>query len=489
MTTATVPRGIGDALTDLPVGHFIGGHWTDDPTLQPVENPATGEMIAAVADADAGTGMAALNAAVAAQESWAATHPRARADLLMRAFDLLHERADRIATLITLEMGKPYAEARGEVAYGAEFLRWFAEEGVRGGGDYFRAPAGDQRIVVTRQPVGPVYAITPWNFPLAMATRKIAPALAAGCTVVLKPAPQTPLTALEFMRVLADAGLPAGVVNCVTTSNAAEVSTPIITDPRLRKLTFTGSTVVGRLLLAQASRRVLRTSMELGGNAPFVVLESADLDKAVAGAVLAKMRNTGQACVSANRFLVHESLAADFGDRLAAELSRLPVGDGLAPSTRVGPLIDSAAVDRVEGLVRDAAERGAQVRTCAEIGSGPGYFVAPAVLTGVDPESRVWREEIFGPIAPIRTFADTEQALAAANDSEAGLVGYVYGENLGETMRFAEGLQTGMCGVNTGIISEVAAPFGGVKASGLGREGGSAGLDEYLEVKYIGVAL
>ncbi|QLY33202.1 NAD-dependent succinate-semialdehyde dehydrogenase [Nocardia huaxiensis] len=477
-----------EPLADIPVGHYIDGRWTDDEATMPVENPATGAVIAQVADAHAGTGVAALDAAVAAQSDWAATDPRRRSDLLMAVFRLLHERAERFATLITLEMGKPYAEALSEVAYGAEFLRWFAEEGVRGGGKYFRAPTGDRRILVTRQAVGPVFAITPWNFPLAMVTRKIAPALAAGCTVVLKPAPQTPLTALEFMRVLHDAGVPAGVVNCLTTSNAAEVSTPVITDERLRKLTFTGSTTVGRLLLAQASRRVLRTSMELGGNAPFVVLESADLDKAVSGAVAAKMRNTGQACVSANRFLVHESLAAAFAQRLAAQLAGLPVGDGMRPGTQVGPLIDRAAVDRVAGLVADAVDRGARLLPGAEIPQSTGYFVAPAVLTEVDPAARVLREEIFGPIAPITAFTTTDEALAAANATEAGLIGYVYGENLGETMLFAEGMQTGMVGVNTGVVSDAAAPFGGVKASGIGREGGSEGLEEYLETKYIGVA-
>ncbi|MEV0251055.1 NAD-dependent succinate-semialdehyde dehydrogenase [Nocardia sp. NPDC050712] len=470
-------------------GHYIDGAWTGDAPTLAVENPATGAIIARVADADAAVGQRALAAAVAAQDSWARTSPRSRADLLMRVFDLLHERTEQFAALITAEMGKPLAEARGEVAYGAEFFRWFAEEGVRADGGYRLAPSGARRIVTMKQPVGPVLAITPWNFPLAMGARKIAPALAAGCTLVLKPAPQTPLTSLALMELLHEAGFPPGVVNCVTTSDAAAVCAPLIADPGLRKLTFTGSTAVGRALLAQAAPRVLRTSMELGGNAPFVVLASADLDKAVAGAVEAKMRNSGEACTSANRFLVHETLAAEFADRLSAELSALRVGDGSAPGTQVGPLIDAAAVAAVERLVDEAVRGGARVRTGGHRRPGPGHFFEPTVLTEVPADARILRTEIFGPVAPIRTFADTAEALAAANATSAGLIGYVFGEKLSETLTFAEALQTGMVGVNAGVVSDPAAPFGGVKESGLGREGGRAGLEEYLETKYLGLAL
>ncbi|MEV0064524.1 NAD-dependent succinate-semialdehyde dehydrogenase [Nocardia sp. NPDC050718] len=479
-----------DKLYDgLPTGHFIGGEWHVGNTDLPVENPATGAVIATVADGGPDTAAIALDAAVAAANDWAATDPRTRSDILMKAFHLLHERAHRIAQILTLEMGKPLAEARGEVVYGAEFLRWFAEQCVQAGGEYFRAPTGGQRILVTKQPVGPVLAITPWNFPLAMVTRKVAPALAAGCTIVLKPASQTPLTALELMRVFQDAGVPAGVVNCVTTSRSAAVATTIITDERLRKLTFTGSTGVGRKLLAQASERILRTSMELGGNAPFVVLASADLDKAVAGALAAKMRNGGQACVAANRFLVHDSLAVEFAERLTAAMSALRMGDGMDPATALGPLIDRAAVDQMHWLIEDAVARGARVHSTAELPDSPGHFVRPVVLTKIDPKAQVWREEIFGPIAPVRAFSDIDEALALAQDTESGLAAYVFGEKLGETMNFAEGLQSGMVGINTGIISDPAAPFGGVKASGLGREGGSTGLDEYLETKYLALRL
>ncbi|MEV4127364.1 NAD-dependent succinate-semialdehyde dehydrogenase [Nocardia sp. NPDC049707] len=470
-------------------GHYIDGTWTGDEPSLPVENPATGAIIARVADADAAVGQRALEAAAAAQDKWARTSPRSRADLLMAVFGLLHERADRIAALITAEMGKPLAEARGEVSYAAEFFRWFAEESVRAAGGYRLAPSGTRRIVTMSQPVGPVLAITPWNFPLAMGARKIAPALGAGCTIVLKPAPQTPLTSLALMELLDEAGVPAGVVNCVTTSDAAAVCTPLLADPRLRKLTFTGSTAVGRTLLALSAPRVLRTSMELGGNAPFVVLAHADLDKAVAGAVEAKMRNSGEACTSANRFLVHESLAEEFAARLTERLAALRVGDGAEPGTQVGPLIDATAVASVERLVDEAVRAGARVRTGGHRRPGPGYFFEPTVLTDVPADARILHTEIFGPVAPIRTFFTTAEALAAANTTTAGLIGYVYGENLNETLTFAENLETGMVGVNAGVVSDPAAPFGGVKESGLGREGGREGLDEYLETKYLGLAL
>ncbi|MFF2395548.1 NAD-dependent succinate-semialdehyde dehydrogenase [Nocardia sp. NPDC055165] len=474
-------------LSDLPVAQFIGGDWVHSAATMPVRNPATGEEVATVADGDDRTASAALDAAVAAQDDWAATDPRHRSDILLRAFHLLHADTERIAHTISLEMGKPLAEARGEVAYGAEFLRWFAEEATRGSGAYFRAPSGGRRIAVRTQPVGPVFAITPWNFPLAMVTRKVAPALAAGCTVVLKPAPQTPLTAVAFMQILAKAGVPPGVVNCVTTSRAPLVSARILTDRRLRKLTFTGSTAVGRTLLTQAAQGVLRVSMELGGNAAFVVLESADLDKAVDGAVLAKLRNAGQTCVAADRFLVHESRAAEFTDRFLAAVSALPVGDGLDRATRIGPVIDDAAVQRITALVDEAVSQGAHLHTVGTDTAGSGYFVQPAVLTDVDTRTRLWNSEVFGPVAAIRTFTDPAEALQLANDTDSGLAGYVFGENLSDTLEFAESLQTGMVGVNTGAISDPAAPFGGMKSSGLGREGGSTGLEEYQELQYLAI--
>ncbi|PKV98697.1 NAD-dependent succinate-semialdehyde dehydrogenase [Nocardia fluminea] len=474
-------------LSDLPVAQFIGGQWVDGTATMPVHNPATGTEIATVADGDDTTALAALDAAVAAQQDWAATDPRHRSDILLRAFHLLHAETERIARTITLEMGKPLVEARGEVAYGAEFLRWFAEETTRGSGAYFRAPSGGRRIAVRTLPVGPVFAITPWNFPLAMVTRKVAPALAAGCTVVLKPAPQTPLTALSFMQILAEAGVPSGVVNCVTTSRAPLVSGRILSDTRLRKLTFTGSTAVGRTLLTQAAQGVLRASMELGGNAPFVVLESADLDKAVGGAVLAKLRNGGQTCVAADRFLVHESRAAEFTERFLAAVAALPVGDGLDPATRIGPMIDGAAVHRISALIDEAVGQGAHLHTVGTGTAGSGHFLQPAVLTGVDTRTRLWNSEVFGPVAAIRTFTDPAAALHLANATDSGLAGYVFGENLSDTLEFAEDLQTGMVGVNTGAISDPAAPFGGMKSSGLGREGGSTGLEEYQELQYLAI--
>jgi succinate-semialdehyde dehydrogenase / glutarate-semialdehyde dehydrogenase len=474
-------------LSDLPVAQFIGGDWVNGTATMPVRNPATGEEIATVADGDDTTALAALDAAVAAQHDWAATDPRHRSDILLRAFHLLHADTERIAHTITLEMGKPLAEARGEVAYGAEFLRWFAEEATRGSGAYFRAPSGGRRIAVRKQPVGPVFAITPWNFPLAMVTRKVAPALAAGCTVVLKPAPQTPLTAMAFMQILAEAGVPPGVVNCVTTSRAPLVSARILTDRRLRKLTFTGSTAVGRTLLTQAAQGILRVSMELGGNAAFVVLESADLDKAVGGAVLAKLRNAGQTCVAADRFLVHQSLAAEFTERFLAAVSALPVGDGLDPATRIGPVIDDVAVQRITALIDEAVTHGAHLHTVGTGTAGSGHFLQPAVLTDVDTRTRLWNSEVFGPVAAIRTFTDPAAALHLANATDTGLAGYVFGENLSDTLEFAESMQTGMVGVNTGAISDPAAPFGGMKSSGLGREGGSTGLEEYQELQYLAI--
>ena len=478
-------------LAGLPRTHFIGGRWTDDATTLEVLNPATGRVLTTVADADPAVAMTALDAAAGAQASWAATEPRYRAELLRAAFELLVERAEEFATVMTLEMGKPLAESRAEVAYGAEFFRWFSEEACRVHGRYAVAPLGGSRLITLQQPVGPVLAITPWNFPLAMGTRKIGPALAAGCTVVLKPASATPLTSLLLAEVLREAGVPAGVVNVFTTSRSGATTGPLLADRRLRKLTFTGSTDVGRRLLGQASGNILRTSMELGGNAPFIVLPSADLDRAVDGAVLAKMRNIGEACTAANRFLVHRSVADEFTRRLADRLGALVVGDGLAEGTQVGPLITADALAAVCAVVDEAVADGARVVTGGgrASGAGGGFFMEPTVLADVAPGSRVVREETFGPVAPVVAYDDVDEAIALANDTAFGLVGYVFGQDISEAFRVAEALETGMVGLNSGVVSNPAAPFGGVKASGLGREGGFEGIGEYLETKYIGLAL
>ncbi len=390
---------------------------------------------------------------------------------------------------MTLEMGKPLAEARGEVTYGAEFFRWFSEEAVRIAGRYSVAPSGGTRLLTMKQPVGPVFAITPWNFPLAMGTRKIGPALAAGCTVVIKPAAQTPLTTLALAAVLIEAGLPDGVLNVITTSQSGKVSAPIIADPRLRKLTFTGSTGVGQKLIEQSAQNVLKVSMELGGNAPFVVFGDADLDKAVDGAMLAKMRNIGEACTAANRFIVHESVADEFSRRLAERMGAMTIGRGIDDGVTVGPLVDNAAIDKVTELVADAIDKGATVLTGGQAIDGPGHFYPPTVLTGVPTTAKVFREEIFGPVAPVITFSTDQDGIDKANDTEYGLVAYAFTENLTRALTVAEKLHTGMVGINQGIVSNPAAPFGGVKSSGLGREGGTEGIEEYLETKYVGIKL
>ena len=476
-------------LNAVPKGLLIGGKWISTERTVPVEDPSTGMVIAEVADATPADGIAALDAAVAAAAEWAATDPRERGEILRRAFELLIGRAEDIALLMTLEMGKPLAEARGEVTYGAEFFRWFSEEAVRIAGRYSLAPSGGTRLLTMKQPVGPVYAITPWNFPLAMGTRKIGPALAAGCPVVIKPAAQTPLTTLALAAVLIEAGLPDGVVNVITTSRSGEVSAPIIADPRLRKLTFTGSTGVGQRLIEQSARQVLKVSMELGGNAPFVVFADADLDKAVDGAMLAKMRNIGEACTAANRFIVHESLAPEFSRRLAERMGAMIIGRGVDDGVQVGPLVDNAAVEKVTELVTDAVGHGAEVLTGGQALAGPGHFYPPTVLTGVPTSAKMFREEIFGPVAPITTFNTDDEGIALANDTEFGLVAYAFTQNLTRALTVAERLETGMVGINQGIVSNPAAPFGGVKASGLGREGGVEGIEEYLETKYVGIKL
>lgn len=470
---------------------FIDGKWVDatDGATFDVVDPATGEVLCAVADASPADGRAALDAAVAAQPEFAALPPRERADMLTGAFELLHERIDDLALLMTLEMGKPLAEARGEIAYAAEFLRHFAAEAVRIDGGYQTAPAGGARFLIARQPVGPCLLITPWNFPMAMGTRKLGPAIAAGCTSVIKPAHQTPLSMLALMDILSEVGVPAGAVNCVTAMNAGGVIEPLIRSGLARKLSFTGSTRVGRLLLEQCAEKILRTSLELGGNAPLIVFEDADLDEAVEGAMAAKMRNMGEACTAANRLFVHSSVIDEFGRRLAERMAQMPVGRGTEDGVRVGPLIDEAALRKVTSLVDDAVKRGASVLTGGAQPSGPGFFYPPTVLTGVPRDAEMARQEIFGPVAPLTPFDTEEEAVAAANDTEYGLVAYVFTNDLRRALRVAEALETGMVGLNQGVVSNPAAPFGGVKQSGLGREGGAVGIDEFLETKYVGIKM
>ncbi|MFF1633527.1 NAD-dependent succinate-semialdehyde dehydrogenase [Leifsonia sp. NPDC058248] len=472
-------------LERVPDRLYIGGEWVEGSAGRfTVSDPATGRVIKTIADASVEDGKRALDAAVAAADDWAATAPRVRGEILRRAFDLLQERRDEFALLMTLEMGKPLAESNGEVTYGGEFLRWFSEEAVRIAGRYGVNPEGTGRMIVSQHPVGPSYLITPWNFPLAMATRKIGPALAAGCTVVVKPAELTPLTTLYVARLFEDAGLPAGVLNVITTTTSGRVSEPIIADPRLRKLSFTGSTEVGRRLLQQAAQNVLRTSMELGGNAPFVVFDDADLDKAVDGAMLAKFRNIGEACTAANRFIVHESVADEFAARVSERVKAMRVGRGTEAGVTIGPLINEDAVDKVAGLLSDAVSRGARVLAGGSRVGDEGTFFAPTVVTDVKPGSDILREEIFGPVLSIVRFSDEDEAVQIANDTEFGLVGYVFTRDLARGQRMIDRLQTGMMGLNVGVVSNAAAPFGGIKQSGLGREGGREGIQEYLYTKY-----
>jgi succinate-semialdehyde dehydrogenase/glutarate-semialdehyde dehydrogenase len=479
-----------DLIASVPTGLLIGGTWRDssDGATIKVEDPSTGEVLTEVADATVEDGRAALDAAVAAQKDWAATPPRDRGEILRAAFEKITARADDFALLMTLEMGKTLAESRGEVTYGAEFFRWFSEEAVRIHGRWSTSPNGATRLMTMKAPVGPTLMITPWNFPLAMGTRKIGPAIAAGCTMVVKPAGQTPLSMLALAQVLEECGLPKGVLNVVTTSRTGDVMEPIIRDPRLRKLTFTGSTPVGRRLVEQSAEQLLRVSMELGGNAPFIVFEDADLDRAVDGAMLAKMRNIGEACTAANRFYVHESLMDEFGRRFAERMGALSVGRGTEEGVDVGPLIDAKARDGVAELVQDARDKGADVVLGGKPAEGKGYFFEPTVVTGVPKDARVMTEEIFGPVAPIASFSTEEEVLERANGTEYGLVAYVFTRDLSRMIRVSEALEFGMIGFNQGIVSNPAAPFGGVKASGFGREGGFEGIEEYLETKYVGIA-
>ena len=488
MTTTTQEEQL---VEQVPKQLYIGGEWrdADESGKLEVEDPATGEPLCEVADATPDDAQAALAAAAETQAEWASQPPRERGEILRRAFETLSERADELAVLMTLEMGKPVAESKAEIAYAAEFFRWFSEEAVRIDGRYTVNADRPGRTVVMRQPVGPCLLITPWNFPMAMGTRKIGPAIAAGCTMVMKPASQTPLSMLELGRILEEAGLPGGVLNIVTSSSSGSVVAPLLDDDRLRKLSFTGSTEVGAKLMEQASRHLLRISMELGGNAPFLVFDDADVDAAIEGAMLAKMRNIGEACTAANRFHVAEPLADRFTEKLAEQMGSLKVGRGTEDDVEVGPLIDDDQRSKVAELVQDALDKGATAVVGGHEREGAGYFYDPTVLGDVPDDARVLKEEVFGPVAPVKSFASEEEAIAAANDTEFGLVAYVYTNDLRRAFRVAEGLETGMVGLNQGMVSNAAAPFGGVKHSGFGREGGEEGINEYLEVKYVAMSL
>jgi len=477
MTTIS-PTQEQQVLDQVPKQLYIG-----------VEAPSTGDTLCEVADASAEDATAALDAAVEAGPEFAKHPPRERGEILRRAFDAITARSDELALLMTLEMGKPIAESKAEIAYGAEFLRWYSEQAVRIDGRYAVSPNGQGRLLTMQQPVGPCLLITPWNFPLAMGTRKIGPAIAAGCTMVVKPAQQTPLSMLMLAKILEEAGLPGGVLNLITASSASKTTGPVISDPRLRKLSFTGSTEIGRKLMEQSSENLLRLSMELGGNAPFIVFEDADLDAAVEGALIAKMRNIGEACTAANRFHVAAPVAEQFAERMAEKMGSMRVGRGTEDGVEVGPLIDDKQRTKVQELVDNAVGHGARALVGGHARDGAGYFYDPTVLTDIPDDAQVLREEIFGPVAPVKGFSDEDEAIAAANDTEYGLVAYVYTNDLKRALRVVEGLETGMVGLNQGMVSNPAAPFGGVKQSGFGREGGPEGIEEYLETKYVAVNL
>lgn len=478
-----------DQITDLPLDLCVGGKVVpaSDGGRFDVLDPATGQVLASVADGTVDDAMAAVDAAAAAADAWAAAPPRERSEVLRRAFELMRERAEELAFLISLENGKALTDARGEVAYAAEFFRWYAEEAVRAGGEVTTAPSGANKILVLRQPVGVCVLVTPWNFPAAMATRKIGPALAAGCTVVLKPASDTPLTALLMARILEDAGVPPGVVNVLPARRSGAVVSAMLHDPRVRKLSFTGSTEVGRVLLREAADQVVNCSMELGGNAPFLVLDDADLDAAVDGAMIAKMRNGGEACTAANRFYVHADVADEFSSRLAERMAALRVGPGTHDDTEVGPLVNEESAAKVAELVDGAVADGARVVTGGSRPDREGFYYEPTVLLDVPRTSGILGEEIFGPVAPVVTFTDEAEAIAMANDTEYGLVSYVYTSDLARGLRVSERLDSGMVGLNRGVVSDPAAPFGGTKQSGVGREGGHEGMLDYLESKYVAV--
>jgi len=470
---------------------YIGGEWRDASGGGRIDviDPATEEPVCEVADGTPEDAKAALDAAVEKQAEWGSSAPNDRAGILWRAFELLTERADELALLMTLEMGKPLAESKAEIVYAADFFRWFSGEALRTDGNYKPFANGTSRVLVMKQPVGPSLMITPWNFPMAMGTRKVGPAVAAGCTIVMKPAQQTPLSMIALGQILEEAGLPGGVFNILTTASSGATTGPLIEDPRLRKLSFTGSTEVGRKLIEASAKQVLKTSMELGGNAPFLIFDDADLDEAVEGALLAKMRNIGEACTAANRFHVAEPVRDEFSRRLAERMGSLKVGRGTDEDVKVGPLIDQPSREKVAELVQDALDKGATRVVGGEIPDGRGYFFPPTVLGNVPNDARVFREEIFGPVAPVGGFSSEEEAIARANDTEYGLVAYVFTRDIKRALRVCEGLETGMVGLNQGMVSNAGAPFGGVKQSGLGREGGHEGLEEFLETKYVAVNL
>jgi succinate-semialdehyde dehydrogenase/glutarate-semialdehyde dehydrogenase len=493
MTSNVSAPGISEqahqAIAKVNTGVFIDGQWGDAASGArfDVVNPATEEVIATVADGGPEDALRAIETAGRVQHEWARTAPRERGDILRRAYDLLVGRQDELALIMTAEMGKPLAEAKGEVAYAAEFFRWFSEEAVRIAGEVTTTGDGKSRILVSREPVGPCVLVTPWNFPLAMGTRKIGPAIAAGCTIVFKPAALTPLSSLALAGILVEAGLPAGVLNIVCTTKASSVVSPWMSSGIARKISFTGSTEVGVRLLEQASQHVMRSSMELGGNAPLIVFEDADLDRAVEGAFAAKMRNTGEACTAANRIFVQRPVAAEFARRLAARLDALNVGDGLEPGTEVGPLVEEKALRKVQELVDDAVDKGAKVVCGGNRPDRAGYFYSPTVLSDVSVRSDLLTTEIFGPVAPVIPFDTEEEAVRMANDTPWGLAGYLFTQDVDRGFRVSEALEVGMVGLNTGIVSNPAAPFGGIKASGLGREGGRVGIEEFLEYKYMAV--
>jgi succinate-semialdehyde dehydrogenase/glutarate-semialdehyde dehydrogenase len=487
MAIATSEQSVVDSV---PHQLYIGGQWRDGAAgTLPVEDPATGETLCEVADATPSDADAALQAAHDSFQDFRTMAPRDRGDILRRAYDLIMERQDDLALLMTLEMGKPVAESKAEIVYAANFFRWYSEEAVRINGRFTVNENGKGRVLTLKQPIGPCVFITPWNFPLAMGTRKVGPAIAAGCTMVVKPAKQTPLSMLAMAQILEEAGLPGGVCNIITAKSSGSVMEPLIRDPRTRKLSFTGSTEVGRMLIEQSAEQILKVSMELGGNAPFLIFEDADLDLAVEGAMLAKMRNTGEACTSANRFHVHEAVAGEFAERLAERMGALKVGRGTEDGVQVGPLIDDAQRGKVEELVEDARSRGANVVVGGERRDGAGYFYKPTVLGDIPDGARVLSEEIFGPVAPVKGFQSEEEAIAAANATEYGLVAYVFTRDINRAFRVIEELETGMIGFNQGMVSNAGAPFGGVKQSGFGREGGPEGMEEYLETKYVAMNL
>ncbi len=488
MSTKTNEQAV---VEDVKKQLFVGGEWRDATggNTLPVEDPSTGETLCEVADATPEDAMAALDAASEVQKEWAKHPPRERGEILRRAYEKVVERLDELALLMTLEMGKPVAESKGEILYAADFLRWYSEEAVRIEGRYATAPNGAGRLLTMKQPVGPCLAITPWNFPMAMGTRKIGPAVAAGCTIIVKPAGLTPLSMLALAQIMEESGLPPGVLNVVTSSRSGATMSPLIEDRRLRKLTFTGSTPVGRKLMEQATGNLLRLSMELGGNAPFLIFEDADLDDAVAGAMVAKMRNIGEACTAANRFHVAEPVAEQFAQKLAERMSSLKVGRGTEDGVDVGPLVDEDQRGKVADLVDDALGKGAKALVGAEKIDGHGYFYRPTVLSDVPEDATMRREEIFGPVAPVFSVGSEEEAIEAANDTEYGLVAYVYTRDLKRALRVCEGLETGMVGLNQGLVSNASAPFGGIKHSGFGREGGPEGIEEYLDTKYVAVNL